>query len=113
MPNIELVGMLCDLLDRRFAEDGALAERFPKCPAATRGRCRDLISFVKDRPGHDRRYAICADKVSREFGFQPTTTLSDGLATTVDWYLANESWWRPIQSGEYRNWIHRQYGMAG
>jgi dTDP-glucose 4,6-dehydratase len=111
LPNIELVGMLCDEIDRRFA-DKKLAARFPDCPAARGGRCRELMTFIKDRPGHDRRYAICADKLSDELGFRASTTLADGLASTIDWYLAHEGWWRPIQTGAYRDWIKQHYGAA-
>ena len=112
MPNIALVGLVCDLIDRRFGEDGSLATRFPNCPASSGSRCRDLITAVKDRPGHDRRYAICADKLSRELGHHAATLLPDGLARTIDWYLANEPWWRRIQSGAYRDWIKQQYGIV-
>jgi dTDP-glucose 4,6-dehydratase len=112
MRNVELVGMLCDMVHRRIRRDGALAERFPDCPPARRGRCRELVSFVQDRPGHDRRYAICADKIARQLGFRPRTAIEQGLAATVDWYLANENWWRPIQSGQYRDWMRLRYEMA-
>jgi dTDP-glucose 4,6-dehydratase len=112
MRNIELVGVLCDTIDRKFAADKALASRFADCPAASGQRCSELMSFVTDRPGHDRRYAICADKLTGELGFRAQTKLADGLAKTVDWYLANEQWWRPIQSGAYRDWINLQYGLA-
>ena len=70
------------------------------------------MTFVNDRPGHDRRYAICADKLSRELGFHPRTTLADGLTRTVEWYLSNEKWWRQIQTGAYRDWIKLHYGAA-
>ncbi|HEX4040412.1 MAG TPA: GDP-mannose 4,6-dehydratase, partial [Xanthobacteraceae bacterium] len=110
MTNIELVGMLCDEIDRRFADDRTLAARFPDCRAAKGESTRGAMGFVSDRPGHDRRYAICANKLSEEFGFQAKTTLAEGLARTVDWYLANETWWRRIQSGAYRDWIKLQYG---
>jgi dTDP-glucose 4,6-dehydratase len=73
---------------------------------------REQITFVKDRPGHDRRYAICADKLLGELGFRPRSSFAEGLARTVDWYLANESWWRTIQDGAYRDWIKLQYGTA-
>ncbi|HZP76308.1 MAG TPA: dTDP-glucose 4,6-dehydratase [Pseudolabrys sp.] len=112
MLNIDLVGTLCDAIDARFAADKALASRFPDCPAANGQRCRELMSFVKDRPGHDRRYAICADKLASELGYRAQTRFADGLMATVDWYLANESWWRKIQSGAYRDWIKQQYGVA-
>ncbi len=112
MQNIELVGLLCDEIDRRFAGDTSLAARFPDCPAVKGNSTRDLITFVKDRPGHARRYAICADKLSGELGFRAETTLADGLARTIDWYLANEPWWRRIQTGAYRDWIKLHYGAA-
>ena len=110
MTNIELVGQLCDQIDRRFAEDAGLADRFSGCCAAHGQTTRNLMTFVKDRPGHDRRYAICADKLANELGFRTQTTLADGLARTVDWYLANDAWWRRIQSGAYRKWMEQHYG---
>jgi dTDP-glucose 4,6-dehydratase len=97
MANIDLIGLLCDEVDRRFAADKSLARRFSRCPAASGGSTRELITFVKDRPGHDRRYAICADKLARELGFHAQTSPIDGLRRTVDWYLDNERWWRAIQ----------------
>jgi dTDP-glucose 4,6-dehydratase len=112
MPNIELVGMICDEIDRRFIADRSLADRFSECPGATGRSCRELMTFVKDRPGHDRRYAICADKLGRELGFRAQTSFADGLSRTIDWYLANEQWWRRIQSGAYRDWIKQQYGLS-
>jgi dTDP-glucose 4,6-dehydratase len=112
MANIDLVRLLCDEIDRRFATDKGLAARFPDCPAARGESTRELMTFVKDRPGHDRRYATCTDKLVRELGFRARTSFADGLARTVDWYLANESWWRSIQNGAYRNWIKLQYGSA-
>ena len=112
VPNVELVKMLCAEIDRRFAGDNSLAARFPKCPAVAQRSCRELMTFVEDRPGHDRRYAICADKLSHELGFRAQTSLADGIAKTVDWYIANEQWWRPIQSGAYRDWIKLQYGAT-
>jgi dTDP-glucose 4,6-dehydratase len=112
MPNIELVGILCDAIGRKLAADKTLAARFPDCPAASGRNCRELMTFVKDRPGHDRRYAICADKLAGELGYRAQTAFADGLARTVDWYLSNESWWRRIQSGAYREWIKQQYGAA-
>jgi len=112
MTNIDLVRMLCDRIDRRFADDDCLRKRFPYCPAAAGQSCRSLISFVKDRPGHDRRYAICADKLSTELCFRAQTTLADGIVRTIDWYLANESWWRPTQNGDDRDWSKQQYGAA-
>src|SRR5262249_17733913 len=112
MRNIELINLLCDEIDRRFATEKPLAVSFPYCPAAQGGSTRELITFIKDRPGHDRRYATCTDKLARELGFRAETTLADGLRRTVDWYLGNERWWRAIQTGAYRDWMKLQYGAT-
>jgi dTDP-glucose 4,6-dehydratase len=112
MPNIQLVYLLCSEIDRRFASDVALAARFPACPAAAGRSCRDLISFVKDRPGHDRRYAISSEKASRELGFRVKRGLAEGIRETVAWYLSNQQWWESIQAGAYRDWLEQQYGVA-
>ena len=69
-----------------------------------------LISYVKDRPGHDRRYAIDDRKIERELGFRPAFALDAGLAATVAWYRAHEPWWAAVRSGEYRSWYERNYG---
>jgi dTDP-glucose 4,6-dehydratase len=110
--NIDLVRTLCALADARFAADPELAGRFPRAPAAAGRKTSELITFVKDRPGHDRRYSIDATKARRELGFTPSVTYEDGLASTLDWYLANEPWWRAVQSGTYRDWVASHYGFA-
>lgn len=74
------------------------------------GSYRDQITFVKDRPGHDRRYAIDASKLERELGWRPAETFESGMKKTVGWYLDNEAWLAEVISGEYRNWVARQYG---
>jgi len=107
--NIDLVGNLCRLVDRRFAADPTLAKAHPQCPAADGGTCESLIVFVKDRPGHDRRYAIDATKIERELGFRPQETFESGLDKTVAWYLDNGTWCDRIADGRYRQWIERQY----
>ena len=86
--NLQVVEAICDLVDDRLGEQ-------PDGPR------RRLIEFVTDRPGHDLRYAIDSSKLQDELGWRPTVTFEEGLARTVDWYLANESWWRPIQDGTY------------
>ncbi|BCX49879.1 dTDP-D-glucose 4,6-dehydratase [Haloferula helveola] len=90
--NLEVVETLCDLLDEVAAD---------RRPAGTSGY-RELITFVTDRPGHDRRYAIDTTKIESELGWTPAHTFEQGLRETVEWYLANESWWRHILSGEYQ-----------
>ena len=67
------------------------------------------VTYVKDRPGHDRRYAIDAGKMKRELGWSPKWTFDAGIAATIEWYRNNESWWRAIKSGEYLKYYERQY----
>ncbi len=93
--NLDVVHTLCDLLD----------ELKPRAA----GSYRDQITFVKDRPGHDRRYAIDARKLERELGWKPAETFETGLRKTVQWYLDNQAWVQDVMSGEYRNWVAKQY----
>lgn len=94
-PNLEIVQRICDLLDEMSPGKG---------PAR-----RELITFVKDRPGHDRRYAIDARKIERELGWKPRETFETGLRKTVRWYLENDAWVRDVTSGSYREWIATHY----
>jgi dTDP-glucose 4,6-dehydratase len=73
------------------------------------GESEHLITYVKDRPGHDRRYAIDASKINKELGWSPTVTFEEGLSETIDWYLNNQEWLRHITSGEYQNYYKEQY----
>lgn len=100
--NIDVVNLLCELIDSRFASDEQLAVRFPESPCANGISAKTLITFVTDRPGHDTRYAINASKIMNELGYAPEEDFQSGLNRTVDWYLANEPWWRAIQDGSYR-----------
>lgn len=100
--NIDVVNLLCELIDSRFASDEQLAARFPDSPCANGISAKTLITFVTDRPGHDTRYAINASKIMNELGYAPEEDFQSGLNRTVDWYLANEPWWRAIQDGSYR-----------
>ncbi len=93
--NLDVVGILCDLLDRHR----------PKAA----GSYRDQIKFVADRPGHDRRYAIDAGKLARELGWQPERDFTSGLEATVLWYLGNGDWVRDVTSGAYRDWVAEHY----
>lgn len=86
--NLQVVETICDLVDERLG-------------VRTEGPRRDLITLVTDRPGHDLRYAVDSSKLQRELGWSPTVTFEEGIARTVDWYLANEAWWKPIQDGTY------------
>jgi dTDP-glucose 4,6-dehydratase len=95
--NIDLVHLLCDLMDE-------LAPELPVRPS------KKLITFVKDRPGHDRRYAIDATKIRQELGWVPQETISSGLRKTIAWYLNNRDWWQPLLSQEYQNYYQKVYG---
>jgi dTDP-glucose 4,6-dehydratase len=108
--NRDVVGLICDLIDRAFAAEPSLAPRFPYCPAASGKSCRSLISYVTDRPGHDHRYAIDAAKLATELDERCSIGFEDGLAQTVHWYLDQESWWRDVTSGAYRAWLDKNYG---
>ena len=107
-PNIRIVESVCDLVDAEFRRRPQLNARYPRSAPAQGQPCRSLIQHVRDRPGHDRRYAVDGSKIAR-LGFAPQTPLGAGLAATVGWYLENEDWWRAIVSGEYRTWYTRQY----
>jgi dTDP-glucose 4,6-dehydratase len=108
--NRDVVGLICDIIDRAFAADAALKARFPCCPAASAGSCRALISFVADRPGHDQRYAINAGKLAGQLDQRCDVAFESGLEQTVHWYLDHEDWWRDVTSGAYQAWIARNYG---
>jgi dTDP-glucose 4,6-dehydratase len=95
--NIEVVNLLCDLFDSRLDR-------------STEKASRRLIRFVTDRPGHDRRYAIDANKIRRELGWSPAHNFEEALEATVDWYVNNMDWVELVRSGEYRKWIEINYG---
>ena len=109
LPNIEVVNTLCAAVDRAFSADPSLAARFPDAPAAGGTPTESLKTYVKDRPGHDRRYAIDCDKAMRELGYRPQHSFESGFAQTLNWYLNHEDWWRGILDGSYREWVERNY----
>jgi len=93
--NIDLVKLMCRLMD----------EKLGNAP----GESEALITYVKDRPGHDRRYAIDASKISRELGWKPSVTFEEGLSYTIDWYLENKTWLEHVTSGEYQQYYNEMY----
>ena len=96
MPNIEIVQRVCQLLDQmRPRSDGK--------------SYADQITYVKDRPGHDRRYAIDARKLEKELGWKPAETFDSGIQKTVQWYLDHQDWVAQVQSGAYKDWVSKQY----
>lgn len=107
--NIEVVHSICDTIDAAFAADPALAGHWPHCPSANGASCRDLISFVRDRPGHDQRYAINGKKLETELGYVPAETFESGIHRTVYWYLNNRDWWQAALAGDNAEWFNRHY----
>lgn len=96
LPNLAVVEAICDAVDRAFVRDPALAERFPDAPAAKGQATASLKTFVEDRKGHDRRYAIDERKARSELGYVPAVDFAGGLDRTIAWYLDHEDWWRPL-----------------
>ncbi len=99
MENIIIVEMICDILDELI-------------PSPERRSRRDLITYVQDRPGHDRRYAIDFTKLNRSLGWRPQESFQTGLRKTIQWYLANRTWSERIKTGEYQQWLQEHYGQA-
>lgn len=93
--NIDLVKLLCDLMDKKLGR--------------IKGESRELITFVKDRPGHDLRYAIDASKIKKELGWKPSVTFEEGLAKTIDWYFDNQEWLSHVTSGAYQKYYEEHY----
>lgn len=96
--NIDIVNLVCRLVDERFAQDAELSQRFPGARQAMASNSAALITYVTDRPGHDRRYAIDPSKSRRELSYEPKETFDTGIRKTVDWYLNNQSWWQSLVS---------------
>lgn len=94
--NIDLVKLLCEKMDEKLNR--------------TAGTSAQLITYVKDRPGHDLRYAIDASKINRELGWKPSVTFEEGLEQTIDWYLSNQKWLDHVTSGDYQGYYEKQYG---
>ena len=92
--NIDIVTRICELMDEQHPEGAPH---------------KDLITYVKDRAGHDRRYAIDATKITTELGYKPEETFETGIEKTIAWYLENEQWWRSVMDGSYQNWIEKNY----
>jgi len=101
--NIDIVNLICSLIDARFADDKKLRDTYPHCPASQGERCNSLLSYVQDRAGHDFRYAIDTNKIKSELGYEPLVTFELGIQKTLEWYLENPSWWEAVLDGSYRD----------
>ena len=93
--NIDLIKLLCRIMDNKLERESGTSEQ--------------LITFVKDRPGHDKRYAIDASKINKELGWEPSLQFAEGLEKTIDWYLNNQNWLNSVTSGDYQNYYKKQY----
>ncbi|MCO5247643.1 MAG: dTDP-glucose 4,6-dehydratase [Chitinophagales bacterium] len=93
--NIDIIKLICGIIDKQIGRDDKSSEK--------------LITFIKDRPGHDRRYAIDSTKVKRELGWSPSLTFEEGIEKTINWYLGNTQWLKNVTSGEYQKYYERQY----
>ena len=96
--NIELIKLLCVQMDEKLGREPGTSEK--------------LITYIKDRPGHDRRYAIDANKIKNELGWEPSVTFEEGLSKTIDWYLQNTEWLAHVTSGDYKNYYKTQYAHS-
>ena len=125
-PNIEIVHTICDILDELKPVSGEWAVESRKWEVGSGGESlplptahsplttyRSLITYVADRPGHDRRYAIDASKIEHELGWRPAETFETGIRKTVQWYLDNQSWVSNVQSGAYQTWVEKNYQGRG
>ena len=101
--NIDIVKAISVLVEQEFTNNIGLAVRFPNAKAVIEKNTESLITFVKDRPGHDKRYAIDATKTNNELGYQPKESFETGIAKTVAWYLNNEKWWQSVIDGSYQD----------
>jgi dTDP-glucose 4,6-dehydratase len=110
--NIDIVKTICEQIDKAFTSNPDLARRFPNAPAAAGGRSSSLITSVKDRPGHDWRYAIDPRRIRDELGFSPEYDFATGLRQTIKWMLDHEPWWRAVMDGSYREWVDTQYATG-
>jgi dTDP-glucose 4,6-dehydratase len=105
--NIEVVHAICEMLESLYPLKHNKEIQNAKVKVQ---KYRDLITFVSDRPGHDRRYAINCDKIKRELGWKQRHSFESGLKSTIEWYLKNTAWISNVRSGEYSKWIDQNYG---
>lgn len=105
--NIEVVTTICEILEELYPLKNN--PKFTDFPKGT-GGYKDLVTFVKDRPGHDRRYAVNCDKIKKDLGWRPLIEFPEGLRKTIRWYIENTGWVRNVRSGEYKNWLEKNYG---
>lgn len=109
LTNLSIVKIICGLMDKKFAENNKMIKQFPNSPHSAGKRSESLITHVQDRAGHDRRYAITAEKISLELGYSPIETFEDSIQKTLDWFLKNEKWLRKVMDKSYMEWVNYNY----
>ena len=107
--NIDVVRSVCGLVDERLSAQSELQGQFPAAPPFNGKNATDLITHVRDRPGHDRRYAIDFGKAARQLNYAPAISLINGLEKTVDWYLQHVPWWQALMGRDYSEWLRKNY----
>ncbi len=107
--NLEIIEKLCSLVMEAFGSNPELASRFPECPASAGTSPFSLVEHVKDRPGHDRRYAIDYSFARSKLDYEPEESFESGFSKTLHWYLDSEAWWRSVMDGTYTKWIEKNY----
>ncbi|MSR41730.1 MAG: dTDP-glucose 4,6-dehydratase [Phycisphaerales bacterium] len=111
--SLEILRLVVSAIDHAFERDASLATKYPQCPAAAGRSCAELVAFVRDRPGADRRYALDITKARRELGYCPHAIAGPkfeaAFRDTVRWYMANDSWWKSVMDGHYREWVALNY----
>jgi dTDP-glucose 4,6-dehydratase len=108
--NIHIVRTLCELVDEQLSRSASHRTAFPDAPIFAGRPAATLISHVRDRPGHDRRYAIDYAKAARSLGYAPVRDLRSGLASTVQWYLSHVDWWEKLLGRDHADWVRKNYG---
>jgi dTDP-glucose 4,6-dehydratase len=110
--NIHIVRTLCELVDERLQAEAGYRSAFPASPIFNGSKAAQLIAHVRDRPGHDRRYAINYSKAAKSLGYAPARDLLSGLTSTVDWYLRQVKWWQDLLGRDYAAWVLKNYNEA-
>ncbi|MCG8564125.1 MAG: dTDP-glucose 4,6-dehydratase [Desulfobacterales bacterium] len=110
--NLDIVRRICRLMDEQFVAHPHLNTMFPHAAPARGHRSESLITHVRDRAGHDRRYSVNAGRISRELGYAPKESFETGITKTLAWYLENTVWWKGIMDQSYLKWVENQYGES-
>jgi len=108
--NIHVVQTLCDVIDQRLRARSEYRDLFPASPVFKGKQASDLIAHIRDRAGHDRRYAVNYSKAKRDLGYSPARDLKSGLVATVEWYLRHTKWWEDLLGRDYADWLRKNYG---